>query len=343
LEALDREIERQAPESAILDPVDTVYFGGGTPSILEDGELGAILAKLRRGFSIEPGAEISIEANPDDLPDGRCARLRDLGIGRISIGIQSFDDRELAQLDRNHTAEAARRALREAAATPGIRSSADLMIGTPGQSAENFRRSVAEVIDSGSGHVSIYVLETDKPSKISREVSSGHLPVPPDDLIADLFLEACEELRRAGLSRYEASNFARPGEECRHNLRYWRRLSYLGLGPSAHSLMGEERFRNADSLPDYLRRIAAGQTAEVERARVSSEERIRELVFLGLRERRGVGRELVREAAQRLGRPAFSERLEEGVALGDVTVDGETIAFTDAGFLRMNVYLSELF
>lgn len=343
LAALEREIDRRADSPAGAATVDTIHLGGGTPTLLSDRELDRLLELVRRRFRIDARAEIAIEANPDDLPPGRSKRLQELGFDRISIGAQSFDDRELEALDRIHDGDAARRCLDEAAAVPGLRVGVDLMLGIPLQGPESFARSVSRALASGAGHVSIYFLETDGPSKLAREIAAGRVEVPGDDRAAAIFLEAVGALRAAGLFRYETSNFCRPGEEAKGNLRYWRREPYLGLGPSAHSLVGEERFRNAASLPDYLRRMKDDGLAEVERKSVEPDERLREEIFLGLREAAGVPRERIELAGRRLDRPALLSKLDEGIALGELEEREGRIFFSDEGFLRMNLYLEELF
>jgi len=323
-------------------PVDTIYFGGGTPSLLADDDLGRLLAALRAAFAVDADAETTLEANPDDLPEGRAAALRALGVTRLSIGVQSLDDRELALLDRTHDAAGAEAAIGDAVAS-GLAVSVDLMLGTPGQSSASFRRGLGRVVASGVGHVSIYVLETDKPSRISREVVEGRAEVESDDEIAESFLAAVEALAAAGLERYEVSSFASPGAESRHNLRSWRRRPYLGLGPSAASLVDGERLETFPSLPAWLRAVEATGCGTERAWRPEPDEVARERLYLGLREARGVEEAELRAAAARLGADRFLERIEDGLELGDVVRQGGRLAFTATGFLRMNGYLAELF
>lgn len=343
LDAVERETACRAGDLAGRFVVETIYFGGGTPSRLDDRQIERLLRLFRDRFEIAPRAEVTLEANPEDLPPGRPAALRALGIDRLSVGVQATDDDELRQLDRSHDAARARAALSDAVAVPGLRVSADLMLGTPGQSAASFLSAVDALLATGLGHLSIYVLETDRPSRISRETRAGRLAVPPDDLVADLFLEAERRCAAAGIVRYETSNFARPGEESRHNLRYWRRRPVLGLGPSAVSMVDEERFANAAGLPDWLRRVGESGSGEVSREAIPPRERLREEAMLGLREARGMPEERLEMIAATLGRPEFLERLREGVEAGDLARTGGGLAFTGAGFLRSNLYLSELF
>src|SRR2546423_4689526 len=217
--ALLREIEVRAGGEG----VDTIFFGGGTPSRTDRAHLQSIAEATRTRFRVDADAEFSIEANPEDVTAEAISFWRSLGINRLSIGVQSFHDVELLPIGRIHGAERAREAVRDAVAS-GMRTSIDLILGLPNQTADSFRESLSEAIASGIGHISVYMLDLDEDTALRRRIESGVMTVPDEDLIANLYIEIVKSLGAAGFAQYEISNFARPGEESRHNLRYWRRL-----------------------------------------------------------------------------------------------------------------------
>ncbi len=250
LGALLREIGHLAPEAKGA-AFDSIYLGGGTPSLTPARQLARLLDGLREAFAILAGAEVTLEANPEDVSPAAARDWASAGVTRVSVGVQSLDDRELAAVGRCHDAAAARRAL-QAVAGQGLSISGDLILGLPRQTPESFRASLEALSRSGAGHVSIYLLETDK-SKATEEDRRLHpARYLSDDTQADLWLEAGETLAREGFSHYEISNWARPGEEARHNVKYWKRAPTLGLGVSAHELWGGRRRANVSALPRYI-------------------------------------------------------------------------------------------
>jgi len=313
------------------DDIESVYFGGGTPSRTSIENLRRIVSALRNVAA----AEFSIEANPEDITPDSLAAWRDLGINRVSIGVQSFDDRELAAIGRIHNAQQARDAVRMTVAT-GVRTSLDLILGLPHQTRESFEKTLDEAIALGAGHLSLYMLDLEEGTPLQVQVERGRIKVADDELIASLYARAVDKLRDAGLAQYEVSNFARAGEECIHNLRYWHRGEYFGFGMAAHSFMNEERFANTRNIRDYI--------ADPEHARDFSEilgddERKRELLFLGLRQTRGMYyEELIRLCGQEA-----NEWIERGLRDGWLRQSGEHVAFTSSGFLLSNDYISQLF
>ncbi len=232
---------------------DSVYFGGGTPSYVEAGRLGRLLGTLEEIFGLSSDVEITAEANPDDLGPEKLSDLLALGINRLSIGVQSLVDAELLPLERRHDAAAARRAVSDAArAFENV--SADLMIGIPGQTRETLLASVDGLLEAGVTHLSVYLLEIDKaPKLVALKMERPEL-FPDDDEMADRWEAVDERLTAAGLPRYELSNWARPGFESRHNLKYWTLVPVLGFGVAAHSFDGRTRSANTGMLAEYLRR-----------------------------------------------------------------------------------------
>src|SRR4051812_36770843 len=263
--------------------VDSIFFGGGTPSRTSHENLIRVVDKLRARFEIDDDAEFSIEANPEDVSADAVAFWQSLGVNRISIGVQSFHDDELRPLGRVHGRAQALEAVRIAVAS-GVRTSLDLILGLPRQTAASFDETIETAINTGAGHVSLYMLDLEEGTALARQVEDERVTLPDDDLVADLYTLAIDRFAKTGLAQYEISNFARPGEECRHNLRYWRREQYLGFGIGAHSFLGDRRFANTRDIHRYI----VGQR-EPEFAEVLGEGEVRrETIFLRLRQAGGI-------------------------------------------------------
>ena len=244
--------------------VNTVFFGGGTPSYLPPGALGDILAVANSAFRIRPDAEITIEANPGDLTGERADYLLRQGVNRISIGVQSLDDGLLGLLGRRHNAAEAVAAVQTVRAAGFANVNLDLMYGLPQQTAGQWRDTLERLADLEPAHISLYCLTLEEGTPLRRWVEQGQLPAPDGDLAADMYDYARQLLGERGYDHYEISNWSRPGLECRHNLAYWRSLPYLGVGPGAHSCLGGWRFWNGDSPRGYIAAVkewaAAGST-----------------------------------------------------------------------------------
>ena len=284
-DAVVREIRARAGE--VDGPFDTVYFGGGTPSYAEPANLALVLAALRDTFGVAAGAEVTVEANPDDLDDRRLPALVDLGVNRLSIGIQSLSDAELEPLERRHDAAGALTALQQAVAR-GLRVSADLMIGIPGQSQESLGQSLETILAAGVGHVSVYLFEIEKAPRLMAMREAAPTLFAGDDEMADRWELVDDLCGSGGLLRYETSNWAREGEESRHNLKYWRREPVVALGVSAASFDGVTRRTNSGSIPAYSKTVGERGTAVVSEETLRPEEAQRERVLLGLRLSAGV-------------------------------------------------------
>jgi len=325
-EALLREIDARGGGA-----VDTIFFGGGTPSRTSVGNLGRVVGRLRERFDVAEDAEFSLEANPEDVTVESVAAWRALGVNRLSIGVQSFHDAELRPLGRVHGPERAREAIRDAVAS-GVRTSVDLILGLPGQTAESFRQTLEIAIASGVGHVSVYMLDLEEGTALARQVEQGKVALPDDDLVAALYAEAIVRLDDAGLKQYEISNF---GDVCRHNLRYWRREEYHGFGIGAHSFIGERRFANTRDMQRY---IAGACEPELDETLGPAETR-RETIFLRLRQTSGIDYDDV----VRLCGAGGMEWIERGLTDGWLRREGARVAFTPAGFLLSNDYISQLF
>ncbi|MBI2762079.1 MAG: radical SAM family heme chaperone HemW [Chloroflexi bacterium] len=238
-------------------PVPTVFFGGGTPSLLPLPLLERTLATIRASFAVDPHAEWTIEANPGTVDQAYFRGLRALGINRVSLGVQSFDDGELKRLDRIHDAATAVAAFEAARAAGFDNLSLDLIYGLEGQTLASWRRNVERAIALEPEHLSLYALTIEEGTPLAHRVSKGQAPEPDPDLQADMYELAQERLAAAGYEQYEISNWAKPGRECRHNLVYWRDGEWLGLGAGAHSHIDDVRFAVMNSPAGYIRRLVA--------------------------------------------------------------------------------------
>ena len=283
--------------------VDTIYFGGGTPSLLQRVQLQRIFAALRRGFDVAADAEITLEAAPGQIAEAVLEEAMRLGVNRVSFGVQSFVDRECAAVGRLHTERECVQEIRRMRAAGVAEVGADLIAGLPYQTAESWQHSLEVAAGLGGEgaltHLSVYMLEVDEDSRLGREVMAGGLRlhaarVPAEDASAELYEMACERLAREGLAQYEISNFAAVSHRSKHNVKYWQREPYVGFGLDAHSMLrcassaDAVRFANADEPAKYT------GVGAPEVVRVGERETFEETVFLGLRMNEGVSLEWLR-------------------------------------------------
>ncbi len=268
--------------------VDTVFVGGGTPTLLSARDLGAILEGVDRTWGLAADAEVTTEANPESVSPSYLRELRSAGFTRISLGMQSSAEHVLRVLDRKHTAGRAPQAAQEAREAGFEHVNLDLIYGTPGETAEDFERSLRTVIDAGVDHVSAYALIVEDGTRMAVRMRRGELPYPEDDVAADRYLAAEQALTAAGFQWYEVSNWARPGAECRHNLLYWTGADWWGLGPGAHSHVGGVRWWNVKHPSAYAQRLADGVSPGHGRELLTAEDRHVEDVMLRVRLRDGI-------------------------------------------------------
>ncbi|HET8637825.1 MAG TPA: radical SAM family heme chaperone HemW [Acidobacteriaceae bacterium] len=279
--------------AALPERVDSIYLGGGTPSLLSAALLERLFAAIRGEFAVQPDAEITVECAPGQLEDEALAAMAACGVNRVSLGVQSFVDEEARRAGRLHSRAVALRDVARVRAAGIGRVNLDLIAGLAGQTRESWRCSLETLCGAGPEHASVYMLEVDEDSRLGREISKGGAKysaalVPEEDAIAEMYVEAVEFLERRGLAQYEISNFARSGGESRHNLKYWRREPYLGLGLDAHSMLRDGdgralRFEPTDALEEFLE-----GPGWQEPERLSREEELEEAWFLGLRLNAGV-------------------------------------------------------
>ena len=329
-------------------PADTVYFGGGTPTALGSDSLVKLLAAIRDRFRVADDAETTTEANPGAVSAADFAALRAGGFNRVSIGVQSFDPASLATLGRIHGASEIRAAWRDgrAAGIPSL--GIDLIFGIPGQTRASFAADLERTAALLPSHVSAYALAPEPGTPLHAAVERGELRMPPDDAVAEMYEDARRILSAAGLRRYEISNFARPGAECRHNLKYWRRDGYRGFGPSAHGLLfpGARaplglRTANPPSLAEYGRRIRQGRLPWTEVRACDYGDAWRESLIFGLRETGGVDAARI-EKEIGAPPPELRDAVEDLVGTGRLLRDGARLRLPESLLFVSNEVLQRL-
>ena len=321
--------------------VDSVYLGGGTPTVLDSDQLLRIFDALRAAFHVAPGSEVTVECAPGTLSDSMLQSLLRCGVNRVSLGVQSFVDEEARSVGRMHTRAIVLDDIAHLRAAGITNLSVDLIAGLPHQTPESWEFSLAETIASRVPHVSVYMLEVDDDSRLGRELMAGgtryhaHF-VPDDNTTADLYERACACLESAGIVQYEISNFARPGFESRHNLKYWTRAPYLGFGVDAHSMLvavdpsiDAVRF----ATPDSLERYVAGDPPQV--IRIDRNAAFEEAHFLGLRLTRGIVPEEL-DARLPCARESMQQIISELISLGLLERHERGVRLTARGRLLSN-------
>jgi oxygen-independent coproporphyrinogen-3 oxidase len=321
---------------------DSIYLGGGTPTVLEPAQLCRMFNAVRAKFSVTAVAEITVECAPGTLTPEILDTLLRCGVNRVSLGVQSFVDAEAASVGRLHTRATTVDDIARLRATGITNINIDLIAGLPHQTAESWKYSVQQTIATGVPHVSVYMLEVDEDSRLGRELMAGgtryhaHF-VPNEDAVAEFYLVACEMLEAAGVAQYEISNFARPRVESRHNLKYWTRQPYLGFGLDAHSMLRcstpsaeAVRFSSSDSLEKY---IAGSSPAHVVVRKVAA---LEEAFFLGLRLNRGVDLEKAKETFGSMTLNALRPTINALISDGLLHREGDNIRLTSRGRLVSN-------
>jgi oxygen-independent coproporphyrinogen-3 oxidase len=285
--ALLHEADLAAPGWA-GEPFASVFLGGGTPTMLEVADLRGLLARLRGRFEVSPGAEVTIEANPDTVDEPKLAALLEAGYARLSMGAQSFDRTVLASLERIHDPDSVRLAMRDARAAGYANVNVDLIYGAHGETLGSWERTLRKAVELEPEHLSAYALTIEPSTPLGRKVGRGIVPAPDPDVQADMFELTCSILTEAGYGHYEVSNWAKPGFACVHNLGYWERRPYLGLGAGAHSYRDERRWWNVRPPEEYLATVEAGSLPIGGEERLEPSDAYLEEVFLRLRILEGV-------------------------------------------------------
>ncbi len=344
---LARFCEAQGIDRNILErTVDTVYFGGGTPTLLGAERLGRLVHALRSYFRIEAQAEFTVECTPGSADRTLLEDLRRCGVNRLSIGAQTFDDRELRAAGRLHSASGTEEMVRQARAAGFENISLDLIAGLPYQTDLSWRRSLLAAARLRPEHVSLYIFEIDEKSRLGREVLTEgaryHAAAVPDEaFMADAYETGREFLASEGYTQYEISNFALPGFESRHNLKYWRLAPYIGLGAGAHSFDGIHRWANVTEVEQYQHNLAAGQSPIAEVQTLSLPQRLEEFFFLGLRQREGVDLNQARELVRRELPSPWQESIAAFLRQGLLEQTGTRVRLTDRAYLVSNEIFQE--
>ncbi len=332
--ALEQEIRSHAGEAGVR--ADTIYFGGGTPSLLDPEEIGRLIRACRETFDITADAEVTLETNPETSSPARLENFRAAGVNRVSFGVQSFRDAELARLGRMHSAQRACDALGEARGAGFDNISLDVMMWLPQQSAEDWRATIDRLVELRPDHVSLYLLELYPNAPIRDEMARAGWSQAPDEDAAEMYLRGLAALDAAGYAQYQISNVALPRRQSRHNLKYWTDGEWLGLGCGAHSTRDGMRWKNVSATADYVDRVRGGLSTIVERRTMTLEERLEDALFTGLRLCAGVDLTAVgaRYGVDAWGR--FGAALQPFVEAGVVRREDSRVRLTREGMLVAN-------
>ena len=323
------------------EKLDTIYFGGGTPSLLTIRELDLLLDTIRKNYSIASDVELTLEANPDDISLEKLKAWKNSGINRLSIGVQSFFEEELRWMNRAHNATEARKSL-ELALGEFNNITMDLIYGSPLLTDEGWKENVEIATGLGIPHLSCYALTVEEKTPLHKNIlSQKSSPVDPDKQ-ARQFLLLMQWLRDKGYEHYEVSNFAQPGFRSRHNSAYWKGTTYLGLGPSAHSFNGRERSWNIANNNVYIQQISQGNMTR-EKETLSSEQRLNELIMISLRTMEGLDLDRIGKEWGIAVRLNAEKQLEKYVRSGHVIMERSHACLTDNGMLLADGIASELF
>ncbi len=347
VQALQREIALLAAAAGQALPVHTVYFGGGTPSLLAPSQIGRILETLAQHFHLQNRAEISLEANPETLTADDLSALRQVGINRLSLGVQSAHPHDLHLLERGHDYLTVVRVVGWARQAGFDNLNLDLIFGLPHQPLERWQHTLELVLGLHPEHLSLYALTLEHGTPLAHWVARGLLPEPDPDLAAEMYLWADERLQQAGFEQYEISNWARPGKACRHNLQYWRNLPYLGLGAGAHGYANHLRTVNVLTPGAYIRRLNEAPAprafprtpATVEARPLSVADEMAETMMMGLRlTHEGIRRTAFAARFGRFPEEVYGKTIERLQAQGLLTWsdDGERLHLTARGRLLGN-------
>lgn len=317
--------------------VDTVYFGGGTPSLLTPEQLDQILSALQRQFRIDSGSEVTVEMNPGTITRDQLRAFRKLGVNRASFGAQTFDDVELAKLGRSHSSADALKTFRELRAAGFDNVSFDLIAGLPGQTLAGWQRNVEQSLALEPEHLSFYLLEVHSGTPLADHIRRGLQPVPDEDLAAVMYEWMLERVAAAGYEHYEISNLSKPGFSSRHNTKYWTGAPYFGFGCSSHSFDGHaHRWSNQRDVLSYVENIQQGVSPVVEEQELTAADLRAEALFLGMRMMRGVD---LREYNELFGvdlRAEHRDELDRFREAGLVEFDGDLVRLTRNGALMSN-------
>ena len=337
VDALETEIRRAGDGT----DADTIFFGGGTPSLLEPDDIGRLIDACRGSFAMASDSEVTLETNPETVSVDRMRGFRHAGVNRVSLGVQSLHDAELRRLGRQHTARRAADALEQVRAGGITNTSLDLMLWLPEQTLADWQATVDGLIALAPDHASLYLLELYPNAPLREEMARARWSLAPDDDAADMYLWAVERLESAGYRQYEISNVARPGRQSRHNLKYWEDGAWLGFGCGAHSTRAARRWKNVASTVDYISRVNAGREPVAESRERPAEEQLGDALFTGLRLTAGLDFD---EIGARYGVDAwarYQSALRRQESAGRLIIDGHHVRLTRPGMLVANDVMTE--
>lgn len=335
--AVSEEIRRaEVAVKPAMRRVDTIYFGGGTPTTLTTEQIASLIELCRATFDVALAAEVTTEANPGSVSLEYLERLRAMGVNRLSFGVQSFDDGELQMIGRTHSAEEAREAIRLARAAGFANISLDLIASLPEQKMETWRRNLDEAFALVPDHLSVYLLELYKDAPLLHRINRGELRAIDDELTVAMYFELMDEAARRGFEHYEISNWARPGFESKHNLKYWTGAPYWAFGVSAAGYDGLSRWSNTRNIHEYIEKIERGESPVAEQTELDDEDRQSEAIFLKLRLKNGVN---LTEHQTRFGvniRNRYRDELERLQEAGLVELSEANLRISRAGTVLAN-------
>ncbi|MGV3763487.1 radical SAM family heme chaperone HemW [Parapedobacter sp.] len=341
--ALCREVALQSDYLAGQDEaIETIYFGGGTPSLLAAADIDRLIGTVGNHFAIEGDAEITIEANPDDLDDAYVAALRNTPINRFSIGIQSFFEADLRWMNRAHSAVEAQEAIKRVQDAGYTNITADLIYGYPLLSDAKWQSNISRMVEAGIPHISAYAMTVEPRTALAAFIRKGRQLPMDEEQAAAQFDQLMDALAAAGFVHYEISNFARPGNYACHNSNYWKGVPYIGIGPSAHSFDGETRQWNIRNNAHYIRAIRAG-SIPCEKERLTSADRVNEYIMTALRTIWGLNMDVLEQRFGLQYRTAIHRALPPFVSSGDIVLEGPVATLTRKGKLFADRVAAELF
>ena len=322
----------------IAEELKTIYIGGGTPTILPEECFSQLFKCLKDNFKFSDSHEITIEANPGTVDKSKIDAMLSLGVNRLSIGVQSFNDNKLKTLGRIHTSDEALKAI-EAIKNSGINNfSIDLIYGIPGQTLDSWKRTVSKAVELSPAHISSYELTPEKDTPLYRLIQSGEVKMPDEDLVLSMYDYAIDHLTSKGYEHYEISNFALPRFRCLHNLNYWDRGEYIGAGAGAHSFIRGFRSKNTDDIRRYIKDLNKGIIPKAESTDIKRDDAIKEFIFLNLRKTEGIS--LAKAEALGLDMPGVCLELTEE---GYLEIKGDYLRLSRKGLVISNSVIVRLF
>lgn len=320
------------------EELKTIYIGGGTPTILPDECFRQLFTCLQNNYSFASSHEITVEANPGTIDKSKIGAMLSLGVNRLSIGVQSFNDDELKTLGRIHTSDEALKAI-EAIKNSGIKNfSIDLIYGIPGQTMNTWEETLSKAVGLSPAHISSYELTPEKDTPLYGLIQSGEIKMPDEELVLSMYNYAIDYLASKGYEHYEISNFALHGFKCLHNLNYWERGEYIGAGAGAHSFIRGFRSKNTDDIRRYIKDLNKGTIPEAESAEIKRDDAIKEFIFLNLRKTEGIN--LAKAEALGLNMPGVCMELIED---GYLEIKGDYLRLSRKGIVIANAIIVKLF